>query len=68
MFSTIRSRLILIAVLIVASVYFLFPRKVTIREPGPNGVMHDVEMTRVPLKRGLDLQGVMLLGLELEQS
>ena len=68
MFSTIRSRLILIAVLIVASVYFLFPRKVTIREPGPNGVMHDVEMTRVPLKRGLDLQGGMHLALELDQS
>jgi preprotein translocase subunit SecD len=68
MFSTIRSRLILIAVLVVASVYFLFPRKVTIREPGPNGVMHDVEMTRVPLKRGLDLQGGMHLALELDQS
>ncbi|HVD33382.1 MAG TPA: protein translocase subunit SecD [Gemmatimonadales bacterium] len=68
MFATIRSRLILIAVLVVASVYFLFPRKVTIREPGPNGVMHDVEMTRVPLKRGLDLQGGMHLALELDQS
>jgi preprotein translocase subunit SecD len=68
MFSTIRSRLILIAVLVVASVYFLFPRKVTIREPGPNGVMHDVVVTRVPLKRGLDLQGGMHLALELDQS
>ena len=68
MFSTIRSRLILIAVLVVASVYFLFPRNITIREPGPNGVMHDVEVTRVPLKRGLDLQGGMHLALELDQS
>src|SRR3954447_4228863 len=68
MFSTIRSRLLLIAVLIVGSVYFLFPRNVTIREPGPNGVMHDVEVTRVPLKRGLDLQGGMHLALELDQS
>jgi preprotein translocase subunit SecD len=68
MFSTIRSRLILIAVLIVGSVYFLFPRNITIREPGPNGVMHDVEVTRVPLKRGLDLQGGMHLALELDQS
>jgi preprotein translocase subunit SecD len=49
-------------------VYFLFPRKLTIREPGPNGVMHDVEVTRVPLKRGLDLQGGMHLALELDQS
>ncbi|MGI8818269.1 MAG: hypothetical protein ACR2HW_03935, partial [Gemmatimonadales bacterium] len=68
MFSTIRSRLIVIAVLIVGSVYFLFPRDVTIREPGPNGVMHDVTVTRVPLKRGLDLQGGMHLALELDQS
>jgi preprotein translocase subunit SecD len=68
MFLTIRSRLILIAVLVVASVYFLFPRNITIREPGPNGVMHDVVVTRVPLKRGLDLQGGMHLALELDQS
>jgi preprotein translocase subunit SecD len=68
MFSTIRSRLLLIALLVLASVYFLFPRNVTIREPGPNGVMHDVEVTRVPLKRGLDLQGGMHLALELDQS
>jgi preprotein translocase subunit SecD len=68
MFSTIRSRLLLIAVLVLASVYFLFPRNITIREPGPNGVMHDVVVTRVPLKRGLDLQGGMHLALELDQS
>ncbi|MEA2725417.1 MAG: SecD/SecF fusion protein [Gemmatimonadales bacterium] len=68
MLSTIRSRLILIAVLVVGSVYFLFPRNVTIREPDANGVMHDVTVTRVPLKRGLDLQGGMHLALELDQS
>jgi preprotein translocase subunit SecD len=68
MFLTIRSRLLLISLLVVASIYFLFPRKVTIREPGPNGVMHDVVVTRVPLKRGLDLQGGMHLALELDQS
>jgi preprotein translocase subunit SecD len=68
MFSSIRSRLLLIALLTLASVYFLFPRNITIREPGPNGVMHDVEVTRVPLKRGLDLQGGMHLALELDQS
>src|SRR3954471_19372598 len=68
MFASIRSRLLLIGLLVVASVYFLFPRKLTIREPGPNGVMHDVKVTRVPLKRGLDLQGGMHLALELVQS
>jgi preprotein translocase subunit SecD len=68
MFSSIRSRLILIAVLLVASVYYLFPRNVTLRERGPDGVMRDTVVTRVPLKRGLDLQGGMHLALELDQS
>jgi preprotein translocase subunit SecD len=68
MFSTIRSRLLLIAVLIVGSAYFLFPRNITIRERGPDGVMRDTLVTRVPLKRGLDLQGGMHLALELDQS
>jgi len=68
MFSTIRSRLLLIAALVVASIYFLFPRNVTLRERGVNGVMRDTVITRVPLKRGLDLQGGMHLALELDQS
>jgi preprotein translocase subunit SecD len=68
MFSTIRSRLLLTALLTVASLYFLFPRQVTLRERGTNGVMRDTVVTRVPLKRGLDLQGGMHLALELDQS
>jgi preprotein translocase subunit SecD len=68
MFASIRSRLIVIALLTIGSIYFLFPRTVTIREPGANGVMRDTSITRVPLKRGLDLQGGMHLALELDQS
>src|SRR5829696_2980468 len=68
MFASIRSRLILIGVLLAASIYSLFPRSATIRERGPNGVMRDTTITRVPLKRGLDLQGGMHLALELDQS
>ena len=68
MFASIRSRLLLIAALVIASVYFLFPRNVTIRERAPSGVMRDTVVTRVPLKRGLDLQGGMHLALELDQS
>jgi preprotein translocase subunit SecD len=68
MFSSIRSRLLLIAVLVVASVFYLFPRNVTLRERGADGVMRDTVVTRVPLKRGLDLQGGMHLALELDQS
>src|SRR6476660_1778063 len=68
MFASIRSRLLLIAALVAASVYFLFPRNVTIRERAPNGVMRDTVEKRVPLKYGLDLQGGMHLALELDQS
>jgi preprotein translocase subunit SecD len=68
MFSSIRSRLLLIAALTIASLYFLFPRNVTLRERGLDGVMRDTVVTRVPLKRGLDLQGGMHLALELDQS
>jgi preprotein translocase subunit SecD len=68
MFASIRSRLLVIAALTIASIYFLFPRTVSIRERGADGVMHDVDHTRVPLKRGLDLQGGMHLALELNQT
>src|SRR3954471_12321763 len=68
MFATIRSRLIVIALLIIGSIYFLFPRTVTLRVRGADGIMHDDTVTRVPLKRGLDLQGGMHLALELDQS
>src|SRR5919107_1435609 len=68
MFASIRSRILLIALLAVASLYFLFPRNVTLRERGASGVMRDTVVTRVPLKRGLDLQGGMHLALELDQS
>jgi preprotein translocase subunit SecD len=68
MLSSLRSRLIVIAVLTFGSIYFLFPRTVELRVRGPDGVMHDDTVTRVPLKRGLDLQGGMHLALELDQS
>jgi preprotein translocase subunit SecD len=68
MLASIRSRLILIGILIAGSIYFLFPRNATLRERGADGVMRDTVVTRVPLKRGLDLQGGMHLALELDQS
>jgi len=68
MFATIRNRMILIAVLVIGSILSLVPREVTTRERDVNGVMQDVTVKRVPLKRGLDLQGGMHLGLELDES
>src|SRR3954463_16191879 len=66
---SIRTRLLLIAAFIVLSVYFLVPREITVRERDQQtGVMKDHVEKRVPLKRGLDLQGGMHLALELDQS
>ncbi|MBA3496991.1 MAG: protein translocase subunit SecD [Gemmatimonadales bacterium] len=60
--------MIVIVLLILGSVYFLFPRTATLRTRGADGIMRDDTVTRVPLKRGLDLQGGMHLALELDQS
>ena len=68
MFLTLRNRLILVGVLVVAAILALIPRKQTVRELGPDGVMHDTSVLRQPIKYGLDLQGGMHLALELDQS
>jgi len=65
---SIRNRLLVIGALVALSVFYLFPRTQTVRERGADGVMRDVPITRVPLKRGLDLQGGMHLALELDQE
>src|SRR6266550_6777015 len=64
---SLKYRLLLIAGLIVASIVALFPRKVIERVRGPNGFTYDT-VKRVPLKRGLDLQGGMHLALEVDES
>ncbi len=64
-----RTRLLVIAGLIALSIFYLVPRNVTLRERDVvTGVMRDTVVKRVPLKRGLDLQGGMHLALELDQS
>ncbi len=68
MFATIRSRLILILILVAVAAFNLFPRTQSTRERGPDGAMHDVTVKKVPLALGLDLQGGMHLALELDQS
>jgi len=68
MFSTIRNRVILIGLLLLACGYLLFPRPTTIRVRGADGAMRDTVVRQVPIKRGLDLQGGMHLALELDQS
>ncbi|HQR18495.1 MAG TPA: protein translocase subunit SecD [Gemmatimonadales bacterium] len=65
---SIRNRLLIIGALVLMSVYSLFPREVTIRTRAADGAMRDTTERQVPLKLGLDLQGGMHLGLELDQS
>jgi preprotein translocase subunit SecD len=64
----ITKRLLGIGALVALSIFYLFPREQNIRERGEDGVMRDVRVNRVPLKRGLDLMGGMHLALELDQA
>lgn len=66
--SNLRLRLVLIAAMIVASVWALFPRTVVERVKRSDGVFVQDTVRRVPLKRGLDLQGGMHLMLEIDHS
>jgi preprotein translocase subunit SecD len=68
MLSSIRNRLIFIAVLVAISVFSLIPRDVTTRVRDVSGVMKDTTIRRVPLKLGLDLQGGIHLALEIDES
>ncbi|HEX3157786.1 MAG TPA: protein translocase subunit SecD [Gemmatimonadaceae bacterium] len=65
--SNLKYRLLTIAALIVASVWALYPRTVVERVQR-NGVFVYDTVERVPLKRGLDLQGGMHLTLEIDES
>jgi preprotein translocase subunit SecD len=66
--SKLKYRLLTIAALLVASIWALFPRDVTVKRRGADGVLQEVTERRVPLKRGLDLQGGMYLALEVDDS
>lgn len=66
--ANLRYRILVLVALIAASIWALWPRTVTVRERTSAGVFHDTSYTRVPLKRGLDLQGGMHLALEVDES
>ncbi len=67
--SNIRYRLLTIAALIVASIVALFPKQATITVfDRATGQRTKQQVTRVPLKYGLDLQGGMHLALEIDES
>jgi preprotein translocase subunit SecD len=65
--SNLKYRVALILALVAASVWALFPRTVVERVNRDGAVTYDT-VRRVPLKRGLDLQGGMHLALEVDES
>ena len=66
---TIRTRLLIIAGLAVASVYALFPKNVTERViDQTTGQMKDTVVRKVPIQLGLDLSGGVHLALEVDES
>jgi preprotein translocase subunit SecD len=66
---TIKYRVALIVAVVLASIWALWPRTVTVRERNPEtGAAEFRQVKRIPLKRGLDLQGGMHLALEVDES
>ncbi|MGQ0537319.1 MAG: preprotein translocase subunit SecD, partial [Gemmatimonadaceae bacterium] len=65
--SRIRTRLVILGALVLASLFMLFPRD-TIERVKRDGVFVYDTVRRIPLKRGLDLQGGMHLALEIDES
>src|SRR5213594_1633672 len=66
--SNLKYRILAIVGLCVLSIWALFPRDVKIRQRGSDGVLRDVVQRRVPLRKGLDLQGGTYLSLEVDES
>src|ERR687886_299917 len=66
--SNLKYRIAIILALVVASAWALFPRDVTVRQRRPDGTFYDTVQRRVPLRKGLDLQGGMHLTLEVDES
>jgi preprotein translocase subunit SecD len=66
--SSIRTRLFVIAGLLLVSIWAIVPRNTTVRRPDESGRMRDVTIRQVPIKLGLDLQGGIHLALEVDES
>ncbi len=64
----LKYRLALIVALVAMSIFYLFPRDVEVRLRRLDGTFYDTVQKRIPLKRGLDLQGGMHLALEVDES
>jgi len=66
--SNLKYRIGAIVALCIVAIGMLFPRDITVRQPGPDGVMRDVVQRKVPLRKGLDLSGGTYLALEVDPT
>jgi preprotein translocase subunit SecD len=64
----LKYRISIIVALCLASAYLLFPRDVTTRVRGADGILRDETARHVPLRQGLDLKGGTYLALEVDDS
>jgi preprotein translocase subunit SecD len=64
----LRYRLVIIAALIAGSVWSIWPRPVVQRIETTSGVIQYDTVRRIPIRRGLDLEGGMHLTLEVDES
>jgi preprotein translocase subunit SecD len=64
----LRYRLVIIAALIAASVWSIWPRPIVRRIETTSGVIQFDTTRRIPIRRGLDLEGGMHLTLEVDES
>ena len=64
----LKYRILTIVALCLVSIWSLFPRDVTTRVRGADGVLRDETQRKIPLRRGLDLKGGTYLALEVDDS
>jgi preprotein translocase subunit SecD len=65
---SLRARILTILALCAVSIFFLFPRDVTTRVRGADGIFREDTVRKVPLQEGLDLKGGTYLALEVNDS
>ncbi|MFL5612609.1 MAG: protein translocase subunit SecD [Gemmatimonadaceae bacterium] len=66
--SNLKYRVGAIVALCLLSLWALFPRNITVRQRGADGILRDVVQRHVPLRKGLDLSGGTYLALEVDDS
>lgn len=64
----LKYRILTIVAMCLISIWALFPRDVTTRVRGSDGILHDETQRKIPLRPGLDLKGGTYLALEVDDS